>query len=158
MATYNGEQYQDAYADVPSSKIPPGDDGGVVRRKYFSWAVPASVIALNATVALCKIPKGARIYDAFLQSPDQGTTGLVTLGWAAGAGAVESADDDGLLTSFNVKAAADGVSLKAQIEAGGANPGFLKDFSEEVDVELKVTEAFDAGTGTIKGYIEYVLV
>lgn len=156
MATYNGAQYQAAYESVPSSKIAPGDDGGTVRRKYFSWAVPAAAIPLNSTIALCKVPKGARVYDAVIQFPDQGTTGTGVLGWAAGG--AESADDDGFLTTVDMKAARDAASMQHQMIAGGNNAGFLKEFSDEVDVELKVTEAFDAGTGTIRGYIEYVLV
>lgn len=164
MATaYYGAQYTDAFVDVPSDKIQQGDNGGKPRREFFSWAVPAAAITISSTVNLCKIPKGARVYNAVLEFPDQGTTGTATLGWLIAAEldssgtTLEIADADGLLTTVDLKTAADSVSMRQQMEAGGSNAGSMKKFAAEVVVQLAISEAFDVGVGTIKGYVEYII-
>lgn len=162
MATLYGSQYAANYNTVPNQRTQAGDQNAAVKRIYFSYAVAAAVIALNDVIKLARLPKGARIYNAALKFPDQGTTGTSTLGWAAspelsGGSAVEAADDDGLLTTVDMKAARDFVTLTQQMEAGGNVAGHLKKFAAEVDVQLKITEATDVGTGTIEGYIEFTL-
>ena len=164
MATYYGAEYTDAFQDVPSEKIQPPKHKGKKYVEYFSWAVPAAAITLNSVVNLCKIPTGALVLNAVLQFPDQGTTGTAILGWAAsadlqsdGSTPVEAADDNGLLTTVDMKAAADTVTMEEQMQGGGSNAGFLKQFSAEVTAQLTISEAFDAGTGTVKGFIEYAM-
>jgi hypothetical protein len=157
MATKYGAQYTDAFVDVPADKVHGRDWGGKVEKIYFSFAL-AAVLALNDIVKLAKIPKGCRVLDAVLQFPDLGTGGTAELGWAADAAAVETADADGFLTTVDMKTAADCVSMQQQMEAGGANAGFAKVFDAECDLQLNVSEATTASSGTIKGWIEIIRV
>lgn len=158
MATKYGAQYTDAFVDVPSDKVNGRDWGGKLERMYFSYALGGAVLALNDVVKLGKIPKGVRVLDAVLQFPDLGTGGTAELGFAADAGAVETADADAFLTTVDMKTAADCVSMQQQMEAGGANAGFCKVFAAECDLQLAVTEATTATTGTIQGWLEFIRV
>jgi hypothetical protein len=159
MATLYGNQYSNAFVVNPSVKIPPGDQNGVVRRMYFDYTITATSTA-NDIIKLGQLPKGARVYDACLSFPDLGTTGVLELGWAAsvetsGGSALEAADDNGFLASVDVNAAANTVNM---IEVSGAAvPGLMKDFTAAVDVQILVTTAWTVTSGTIKGYIEYIV-
>ena len=155
MATYYGNQYQDAYVDVPSDKIRPGDVGGEVKFMFFDFTVPSTAPSNNDIFKLGKIQKGARVIEAALSFPDLGTAGVVELGWAADAAGVETADDNGFLASVDVNTAADTVKMSDNL-ANGA--GFCKLFSATCDLELKVTTAWTAVAGTVKGYLAYRVV
>jgi hypothetical protein len=158
MATKYSAQYQDAFVDVPMDKVHGRDWGGKTEKIYFSYALPSAVLALNDIVKLAKIPKGCRVLDAVLQFPDLGTGGTAELGFAADAAAVETADADAFLTTVDMKTAADCVSMQQQMEAGGSNAGFCKTFAAECDLQLNVSEATTATTGTIQGWIEIIKV
>lgn len=155
MSTLYGNQYQAALVDVPSSKIKGKDLGGDVKRMYFDFDVSAAPIA-GDVIKLGKLPKGARVHNACLQFPDLGTAGILNLGWAAGAEGLEAADADGLLVNVDVNSAADAVSMQIQMEAGGANAGYLKEFAEEVEIQIDVATAWTAVAGTIKGFVEFI--
>jgi hypothetical protein len=160
MATTYGNQYNNAYVVKPSVKIPPGDYSGAVKRMYFDYTITAVSVAADI-LKLGKLPKGARVYDACLSFPDLGTTGTLELGWAASpeldatGTTLEAADADGFMASVDVNTAASTVNM-ADV-TGTAVPGFLKDFAGEVDVQIYVTTAWTVTSGTIKGYIEYVI-
>lgn len=156
MATLYGNQYQDAFVDVPSNKVKGKDLGGELKRMYFDYTVTAAPTA-GDIIKLGKLPAGARVHNAGLQFPDLGTAGILNLGWAAGANGLEAADADGLLVSVDVNTAADAVSMQIQMEAGGANAGYMKEFSEEVEVQIDVATAWTVSAGTIKGFIEYTV-
>lgn len=156
MATLYGNQYQDAYVSVPSEKVKGKDLGGELKRMYFDYTITAAPTN-GDVIKLGKLPAGARVHNACLQFPDLGTAGILNLGWAAGAEGLEAADADGLLVAVDVNAAADAVSMQIQMEAGGANAGYLKEFSEEVDVQIDVATAWTVSAGTIKGFIEYTV-
>lgn len=155
MATLYGNQYQDAYVDVPSEKIDPVDYNGRVKMIYFDYTVTAAP-SNGDVIKLAKLPAGARVIDAVLQFPDLGTAGVLNLGNAASADAVEAADADSLLVSVDVNAAADAVSMQSQMEASGSNAGFLKRFASEVDIQIDVATAWTATSGTIKGYVKFL--
>lgn len=155
MATLYGDQYQDAFVDKPSTKIAPGDVSGVAKFMYFSYTITAAPTAADV-IKLGKLPKGAKVKNAVMQFPDLGTAGVLNLGWAAGAAGLEAADADGLLVAVDVATAADAVSMQTQMEASGANAGFLKEFTEEVEVQIDVATAWTVTAGTIKGYVEYI--
>lgn len=153
MATLYGTQYKQAYVDVPSSKIAPGDVGGEVKFMYFDYTITAA--PTNGDVLkLGKIPKGARIVDACLAFPDLGSAGAVNLGWAASADGVEAADADGLLVNVDVNTAAAIVIAAEQ----SAPAGFLKHFDAEVDLQMDIATAWTATSGSIKGYVKYVVL
>lgn len=152
MATYYGNQYQDAFVNIPSNRIRPGDISGEVKVMFFDFTVPAVAPIANDVFKLAKIPKGARVLEACLMFPDLGTTGLVSLGYAASADAVEAADSTAFISSQDVFTAADTILASQQ----QANPtGVMKLFSAEVDLELKVNTAWTAVAGTVKGYLLY---
>lgn len=155
MSTYYGDQYQDAFVTVPSKKIKGKDFNGSVRRLYFSFTVPSVAPANGDKVKLGKLPAGARIMNAGLQFPDLGAAGAVNLGWAASSSGAVVADADALLVNVDVATAADAVSMQIQMEASGANAGYLMELSEEVDLELDIATAWTAVAGTIKGFVEY---
>lgn len=154
MATFYGNQYQDALVTVPSKKVQMGDIDGKKRVIYFDYTVTAAPTAADV-IKVGVLPAGARVINAGLSFPDLGTAGVLNLGWAAGV--IEVADADGLLVSVDVNAAADAVSMQSQMEASGANAGYMKKFSESVVIQIDVATAWTATTGTIKGFIEYAL-
>jgi len=155
MATLYSSQYQDAYVSKPMEQIDKGFDSGDIKFKYFSYTVTAA--PTNGDVLkLFKIPKGAIILDFEIAHPDLGTAGSLNIGWAAGADGVESADADGFMAAVDVNAAA-AIQNMADV-SGAATPGYLKQFSEEVDCQIDIATAWTATSGTIKGYIKYVLV
>lgn len=155
MSTLYGNQYQDAFVDVPSSKIKGKDIGGDVKRMYFDYTITAAPTN-GDVIKLGKLPAGARVHNACLQFPDLGTAGILNLGWSAGAKGLEAADADGLLVNVDVNTAADAVSMQIQMEAGGSNAGYLKEFSEEVEIQIDVAAAWTVAAGTIKGFVEFI--
>ncbi len=156
MATLYGDEYASSYNAKPSLKMSPGNFNGLVQRLYFEYTVTAA--PTNADIIkVAKIPKGARVYGAGLKFPDLGTAGTLELGYAADADAVETADPDAFLASVDVNTAADFVTMDQQQEAGGALAGHLKKFSAECDLQILVTAAWTATSGTIKGYIDFVV-
>lgn len=161
MATLYGDQYKDAYVDKPSTKIGIGDVSGDVKRMFFEYTITAAP-SDNDVIKVAKLPIGARVYGAGLKFGDLGTAGVLELGHSASAsgamGTAEVADADAFLASVDVNAAADFVTMDQQQEAGGALAGHLKKFTAEVDVEIFVTTAWTATSGSIKGYIDYVVV
>lgn len=152
MATLYSNQYQDAFVDVPSDFIRSGDVSGEVKFMFFDFTVPGTAPTNGDKYKLGKIPKGARVIEAALSFPDLGTAGTLELGWAADAGAVETADDNGFLASVDVATAADTIKMSDNL-ANAA--GFCKLFSAECDLELLVTTTWTATSGTVKGYLLY---
>ncbi len=153
MATTYGDQYSDAYVEKPSTKILPGDVNSPVKFLYYSVTVAA--LAANDVIKIAKLPKGARVKQVSLTASDLGTTGTLAIGKTAGTNALETADDDAFLTAVDVLTASDTNSMQQQMEAGGANAGYLAELLDEVDVEIKAATATTAA-GTIQGFIEYV--
>ncbi len=164
MATLYGDQYSDAFVEVPSSKIQSGDFNGKPQIVYFSYPIPAVAPSNADIIKLGKLPKGARVLDAVLLLPDLGDTTVLELGWAASAeldsagAAVELIDADGFLAAIDGDVAADCFTMISAQEAGGALAGHLKKFSAEVDIQITVTDAWTSTTTTdsIKGYIVFV--
>lgn len=164
MANLYGNQYNNAYVTVPSVKIAPGDFGGMKRIMYFDYTITAA--STNADIIkLGKLPKGARLINASFSGPALAGTTSFSLGWAAsaelvgvaGSAAVVAADATGILTAFSLDAV-DANSMQQQMEAAGTNTGYLKEFAAEVDVQLAVIDAWSSTSGTLKGYLEYVVI
>lgn len=153
MATTYSDQYSDAFVEKPSTKIRPGDVNSPVKFLYFS--ITLGVLAVNDIIKVAKLPLGARVKNVSLTVSDLGATGTLVAGLTSGTNSLETADDDAFLTTVDVNAGADTNSMQQQMEAGGANAGYLKELLDEVDVELKAT-AVTTAAGTAKGFIEYI--
>lgn len=160
MATLYGTEYNNAYVAKPSVKVPPGRVSGDKKLMYFEYtwtAVPSD----SDVIKVGRLPKGAMVTAAGLKFADLGSAGVVQLGHSANLNSSEAtiaADPDAFLAAVDVNAAADYVTMDQQQEAGGALAGQFKEFTSEVDVEIFVTTAWTATSGTIKGVIEYVTV
>ncbi len=154
MATFYSSQYKNAYVDVPAVKIASGDFNGRTQIAYFEYTV-VSAPTNGDVLKLFKLPAGARVLNAVVSHDDLGTAGVLKLGWAASADAVESADDDGFIVSIDVATAAQIITIHEA--SGAAVPGLFKKFAAEVDVQLAISTAWTATSGSIKGYIEYVI-
>jgi hypothetical protein len=153
MATLNGNQYKQAYVDVPSSKIKPGDVSGDVKIMFFDFDITAA--PTNGDILkLGKIPAGVRVVDLVLSFPDLGTAGNLNVGWAASANGVEAADADGFLATVDVNTAAATVGIIEQANM----PGLLKEFAAECDLQIDIATAWTATSGKIKGYLAYVII
>lgn len=157
MATYYGNEWQDAFVDVPTSKIAPADDKGHVYHKRFSYTLPSIAPTTSDIIKLVKIPKGARVLDVVFSHPDMGSAGDLDIGWAASAeldssgSAVVAASADGFFADADVNAAA-GIKRMSAV-SGAAAAGFLKKFDAEVDMQIAIPEAWTATSGEIVGYV-----
>lgn len=147
MATVYGANATKRDNTVPSQKIPAGEVRGIKRIAYDSYAA-AGALTSGDIIKLMKIPAGARVLHAEVVADDLGTTGTAKLGWAAGSSGAEAADDDGLVASIDLNAAAARTAMA--LEAGK-----FKEFSEEVQVQLVLT-ANTTAAGNIKVLIEFV--
>lgn len=151
MATLYGKN-RTKNRSVPAKLGEQGEGGGRLHIMYDEYD-PATVVA-NADVIEfgAPLPAGARVIDAGISFPDQGTTGTAILGWAATAD--EVADPNGYMASVSLKAAADSFTMMAT----DANvPGVGKKFTAEAQTIMTLTEAIDAGTGSIKVWVSYVI-
>lgn len=139
---------------APPSKIPAGEERGKVHFYFdeYSWTTDS---VIGDVVTLMTIPNGARIINAYAKSNDHGSAGQYDIGWAAGATAVEAADDDGLFNEFNPEGTGGNVislmggGYSAGTGQGAVNNsvGLFKKFTEDVNVTITVTEASNVGTG-----------
>lgn len=146
MADFYGSNYQKAYVNLPSEKIPPGEVSGDLKVAYDEYTFAANAFVLSDVIKLgIKIPKGARIHEAVVIAPSLGTTGIFSLG--------TSADPDALI----VAADAGGQAVKAVCPAGAADLG--KELTSDTFYELLCTEATTAALGLkIQVWIKYTLI
>lgn len=161
MATFYSSQYANIVA-VPSAKIDSPDAGGDVKIAYFEYVATASIPATSDVIKLCILPKGARVLDVEISSPDMGTTGAINVGWAASSelgstgSAVEAANATGFMAALDINTAA--VVANMSDVSGAAAAGYLKKFSATVDVQIAPSTIWTATSGTIKGFIKYATV
>lgn len=161
MPTLYSNQYQDAYVDQPTNKIKRGDQSGEVKHIFWDYPISASTVPADADIIkLAKLPKGARLIEACIQFSDLGGSGTVNVGWAASAeldengSVVVAADATGIFSAVDLDTAADTLLMSQQ----QANPaGLAKAFDAEVDIQMAVTDAWSATTGTLKGWLQYVV-
>ena len=127
--------------NVPSEKLDVTEQHGRVRRAYDSYTLSGE-LSLNDTIDMMKLPTGARIVDARLVAPSDGTTGQYDAGWLD-AGSV-SADQNGLFAG-----ATEGDSGGGAVDSklGGASPGYNQKFDGEAQIQLFLIEATTASSG-----------
>tara|TARA_R100001594_G_scaffold19297_3_gene37673 strand:+ start:3753 stop:4205 length:453 start_codon:yes stop_codon:yes gene_type:complete len=128
MAAYYSTNYTKQFVNVPSEKIPAGEQYGVMRVAYDDYTFVGDVDDTD-TIDFMKIPKGARIIDIhFVHSALDG--GTIDLGWSASDDGVEAGDADGFLDGYNPSSAGS-TSL-------GILGGRMKKFSAECTLRLTV--------------------
>ena len=136
-------------ANDPVEKIQAGEERARMRVSYDEFDAPGA-IAINDTIKLSKIPKGALVHNVVLAHDDLGTTGVLDLGWDASDDGVEAADPDGFLVGADVNALAD---IKSMHE-NALVPGMNKRFDAEVQISALATTATTAA-GKIRVAVYY---
>lgn len=136
MSNFYGDQYQDAYVDVPSSKINPGDVSGDVKSLVATFT-PAAELTTADTLYLGKLPAGARVLHVLSRFPASGATGIVDVGYQANG--VDAADLNGFVEGIDPGAAA--------VLAAGTGAAIGKKFTAETTVVMTPTENTAAATG-----------
>ena len=149
MAIVYGVNNTKKYISNPSEKIPAKEETGKGRYIYDSYVFLANVMAVNDTIELMKLPKGAKIMSAVVKSPSLGTTGIFDLGIKTNG--VEAADADFFVASADAGGQAVQKTMFSSLAAG-----LFVELSAETQVLLKCTEATDAALGLkIEVVIEY---
>lgn len=146
MATLFGDNATLAESNEPAEKINVNAGKGRLRVIYDEITLAAELTAADIIKMGAKIPKGAKLYDARLISPQLGSAGgagELDLGWAAGINGDEAADADGIFDGVEVGSAAASVKLQDDGAAGALG----KEFAEEVQIQLTANETTDAGIG-----------
>lgn len=141
-ATLYGAEYTKTRA-VPQQLVTQGTDGGRIKHCFDSYALTAD-LAVNDVILGCRIPSGARVVDARLYY-DALSAGTVSVGWAAGAAAVEAADSTGLFANIAVTSA----GVKSLFTDNRTGTGFMKTFSEEVRTRIQTVVDTSATSGNI---------
>jgi hypothetical protein len=148
MASKYSSNYQKAYVDVPSAKIPPGEQSGEIRSLYCEYVATAE-LATTDTLYLGKLPPGARVIGGQIKCPATGATGIFDVGYQANG--VDVADLDAFVVGADPGAAA----VAAQLAGAGVG----KKFTVETTVVLTPSEITAALTGlTVQVWLNYVVI
>jgi len=150
MATVYSDQYTDAYVDVPSNKIAPGDISGKVLHAAFSITTP-TIVAIDDIIKLVRLPKGAKLLMFRYTAADLGSAGDLDIGWSSSVSI--DPNDSGEAGSRTGIAAA--VDFNAAASANTYYPN--REFAAAVDLQFQATEATTA-SGLISGYVLYTIV
>lgn len=152
MATLYGVNATKRDVTVPSVKIKVNEQHGRVRRAYDSYTLAAEA-SIADLILMMKLPAGAKIVDARVIAPTDGTSGQWDVGWAA-AGTV-LADQNGLFAgAAEVDTGAGAIDSKLL----GVAPGYNQEFDAEVQIQLYCLEATTASdTDVIELEVFYVV-
>lgn len=137
MANFYSSQYTDAYVDVPSDKLAPGDQSGDVKSLICDHTFTAE-LTTSDTLYLGKIPAGARVLAVHLRFPASGATGIVDVGYLANG--VDSVDVNGFVEGADPGAAA--------VMAFGTGAAIGKKFTAETTITMIPTENTASATAT----------
>jgi hypothetical protein len=152
MAQLYSSEYNSAYIAEPSSKIEVQKQHGRVRRAYASITLAAE-LAVADLVDFMKLPKGARIVDARVKAVNDGTSGILDIGWPTNGS--DAADQDGIFvgaTSVDFGAGAIDSKMVATVAA------YNKKLAEETIIQGYCTEVSVASTGNaIELEVYYIL-
>ena len=153
MATLYGANYQLARVDEPSSKLNVKEQHGRVSRMYDSITLSAE-LALNDVIKAGVLPAGAKIVDARIIAPNDGTSGQLDFGWASNGS--DAADQDGIMAgATEVDFGGGAVDAKML----GTAAAFNKEFAAvETDLELTCVEASNASSGNLIQWEVYYIV
>jgi hypothetical protein len=140
MADKYGVNYTKQYVNVPSEKIPAGEQYGRIHVAYDEFDCSAA-IATDDTIYLMKLPAGSRVIDAKITFTALSNSGVLLVGTAA--------DPNAYLDAVAVNAAG---ANQMDAEAGA-----LVKNSAETQVLMTATTATSATSGTIRLAIFYVV-
>ena len=152
MANLYGDNYQAALVDEPSSKVSVKDLHGKKRGAYDSITLGAEV-ALNDVIYIAQLPKGAKLIDARVVMPSDGTSGQYDIGWLSNGS--DAADQDGIFAgATEVDSGAGAVDAKML----GTAAGYHKEFANATDIVATCIEATTASSGDkLQFELEYVV-
>lgn len=144
MVAYNSAQMA-VLAEHPPGRLTARDAHGTVRMAWFSYTTPAGGCAVDDTIALCRVPRGARLLGGHYTAEAMSS--------GAGDAAVKFGDGttaDKYLGSTTVDAAA----------AGSFNDTVARALGSTLSADLVLTatvtgEAWAAGK-LLSGYLQYV--
>lgn len=131
------------------TKLGNGDYNGRVKSTYAEYTLTAA-LAAGDILYVGKIPAGARVIDAVVQTPANGGAGEADLGWLANG--VDAASQNGFIDALF-----DASAEIRHIKDAANNAGYLKVFGAETDVVITGTVETTATSGTIKVQLTYVL-
>lgn len=155
-ATKYGAQYTNQFVTVPPVKVDPNVAGGRIGHCYDKYTYTAD-LAAGDVIKLCKLPAGSRVLGLTFGWDDlDASGGIVNLGWAASADAVESANSEGFLKDVDVTLAGSS-SLNTFFGGGGGTnyAGLGKEFASAVDVQVLIEGDTDTTSGTLQLNIIY---
>ncbi len=152
MATLYGANYDGQYNDRPEEKIPKGEQASKVLVAYDEYDLNGAIVAASDVIKVFKLPKGAKIVDAYINSPSMGATGIFDLGWESNG--VDAADQNGLVDQADAGGQAVTKSMK---DTAGGTAGLWKELGAETQCVITCTELTVATTGVVKCWVEYVL-
>lgn len=139
MATVYGANYTKQFINVPSEKIPKGEQYGRVHTAYDSYTA-SGAIAINTQINLMKLPAGARVLACTFKHDDLGSAGAISVG--------TEADPDAFITDTTVTSAG---TVQMEDEAGN-----LAQYSSETLVIAKANTATTAA-GSFYVMVQYVV-
>lgn len=150
MATLNSVNKTKQDVNVPPTIVPQGEINARMKVQYDEFSHTAAPTT-GDIVEFLPLPVGARVHDACIIHPTLGATGLVSLGWKAGA--VETADADG----FVVAGATKNQALNKFMSAVTGQAGQFKKFSEAIVPTMTFDEAPTTAAVTYKVAIYYTI-
>ena len=116
--------------------------GGRVRVFFDTYV--ASGLAAGSTIAIARLPKGARVWDIHIFHDDLGTTaGTLSVG------------DAGSATRYLSAFATGSAGKQTMTGSNGASTGV--GFEQTAETDLLITTAGAAITGTIRSVVYYTL-
>ena len=143
MATFYGVNATKRDVNNPSEKIKVNEQHGRVRRAYDSYTLAAEA-SISDEILMMKLPSGAKLVDARLIAPSDGTTGQWDAGWDA-AGSV-AADQNGI---FEGATEGDTGGGAVDSKLAGDRAGYNQEFDAETQLKLTCIEATTASSGDV---------
>ena len=153
MATVYGVNFTKYDQNVPKEMVNVAENGGRLRVQYDTYE--ASALEAGSTISVARIPKGARIWDAFIIADALGSGHTLSLG--------DSDDVDRFITAtlFNtankmvsISPRPTGTANAASTAASGTGIAAIGyEYTSETDIII--TTASAAITGTIKTAVFY---
>lgn len=140
MASYYGVNNTKQFVNIPSEKIPAGEQFGRVHIAYDEYTTAAAIETADS-IALMKIPSGARIIEAKMVHEDLGGSGVLELGITG--------DVDYLLAAVAVNAV--GVARSA------TEAGIMEKLTEEKQLYVTCTNNTATASKKIQVVVSYVI-
>jgi hypothetical protein len=152
MTTYYTTEYDYAFVDDPVTKVDVSKQHGRLRVMYASITLSAE-LAVDDVIKIGKLPAHARVFGGKAVLPDDGTSGIVNIGWLSNG--TDAADPDGL---FIGASEVDFGAGAIDVDLAGTAAGFGKKFSAETTVQAVCTEASNASSGNTFEFLLYYVV